>query len=214
MIAIMLPVVAIGIYGAVEYAGATSREFWANVLLYEQADIVAAAAVVGLLTAAMSTADSQLFALGTEVRSLYRGGNEDTALLLTRIAVVVFGVVAFVFSLFSGDQFALLAIASFRGTAMLGPLVLSAVLVRSRRAPGTEVPVATALALALFLGSLAGIVPSTVGPVRLDLLLLGSLALIAVASVVMRRRGNGGRARGQRPAPAGAPAAPGYAAGQ
>jgi SSS family solute:Na+ symporter len=205
VIAIMLPVVAIGIYGAVEYAGATSREFWANVLLYEQADIVAAAAVVGLLTAAMSTADSQLFALGTEVRSLYRGDSEDTALLLTRIAVVVFGVVAFVFSLFSGDQFALLAVASFRGTAMLGPLVLSAVLVRSRRAPGAEVPVATALALALFLGSLAGIVPSTVGPVRLDLLLLGSLALIAVASVVMRRRGNGGRARGQRPAPADAP---------
>jgi SSS family solute:Na+ symporter len=138
----------------------------------------------------MSTADSQLFALGTEVRSLYRGGDEDTALLLTRIAVVVFGVVAFVFSLFSGNEFALLAIASFRGTAMLGPMVLSAVLVRDGT-PGVEAPAATAVALALFLGSLAGIVPSMVGPVRLDLLLLGSLALVTVASVIARRRGDG-----------------------
>ena len=195
VILIMLPVVAIGMYGAVEYADATSREFWANVLLYEQADVVAAAAVVGLLTAAMSTADSQLFALGTEVRSLYRGDSEDTALLLTRVAVVVFGGVAFVFSLFSGDQFALLAIASFRGTAMLGPMVLSAVLVRRSHAPGPEVPAATAFGLALFLGSLAGVVPSMVGPLRLDLLLIGTLAVIAVLSVGVRGRRSGEETR-------------------
>jgi Na+/proline symporter len=129
------------------------------------------------------------------VRSLYRGDSEDTALLLTRIAVVVFGGVAFVFSLFSGDQFALLAIASFRGTAMLGPMVLSAVLVRRSHAPGPEVPAATAFGLALFLGSLAGVVPSMVGPLRLDLLLIGTLAVIAVLSVVVRGRRPGEETR-------------------
>lgn len=185
-LAILLPVVAIGMYGAVEYADATSREFWANVLLYEQLDVVAAAAVVGLLTAAMSTADSQLFALGTELRSLYYGESERTALLLTRVAIVVFGAAALAFSIVSSDELVLLALASFRGTALLGPMVLSGIL--AKRAPGRVVVGGTGLGLLIFLGSLAGVIPSMVGPLRLDLLLLAMLALLAVASVLRRRR--------------------------
>jgi hypothetical protein len=57
------------------------------------------------------------------------------------------------------------------------------------------VPVATALALALFLGSLAGVVPSMVGPLRLDLLLIGTLAVIAVLSVGVRGRRSGEETR-------------------
>lgn len=183
-IAILLPVIAIGMYGAVEYGGATSREFWSNVLLYEQANVVAAAAVVGLLTAAMSTADSQLFALGTEVRSLYRG-DEQTALRLTRVSVVFFGAAALVFSILSSDQLVLLALSSFRGTALLGPMVLSGIL--ARRAPGAEVAAATGVALVLFLGAEAGLIASFIGPIRTDLLLVGSLAVITVGSMLARR---------------------------
>jgi len=183
-IAILLPVIAIGMYGAVEYGGATSREFWSNVLLYEQANVVAAAAVVGLLTAAMSTADSQLFALGTELRSLYHG-DEKTALRLTRLSIVFFGAAALVFSILSSDQLVLLALSSFRGTALLGPMVLGGIL--ARRAPGAEVATATGVALVLFLGAEAGVVPASVGPIRTDLLLLGLLAAITVGSMLARR---------------------------
>ena len=182
---ILLPVVAIGMYGAVEYGDATSREFWSNVLLYEQADVVAAAAVVGLLTAAMSTADSQLFALGTEVRSLYHG-SEKRAILLTRVSVVVFGAAALIFSVVSSDQLVLLALASFRGTALLGPMVLAGVM--TSRPPGRTIVTATLLGLLLFLGLLGGFVPQTLGPLRTDLLLFALLSATAAGSVLYRRK--------------------------
>lgn len=185
MLLILLPVIAIGLYGAVAYAGADTRTFISSVLLFEQIDLVAAMAVVGLLAAVMSTADSQIFALGTELRSLMRG-DEKVVMRVTKVAVIFFGLAAMVFSVVSSDQLVLLALASFRGTAMLGPLVLAGVL--ARRPPGMEMLVATAFALVLFLGILAGVVPEMIGPVRLDLLLLGALGTLAVGSVVYRHR--------------------------
>lgn len=182
-IAILLPVVAIGMYGAVEYGDATTREFLSNVLLFEQAGIVGAAAVVGLLTAAMSTADSQLFALGTELRSML-SGDEDVALRRTKLAIVVFGILALLFSIFSSDQLVLLARVSFNGTALLAPLVIAGVF--STRRPGAENIVAAGGALVLFLGSLVGLVPEEIGPVRLDLLLLVGVALFTAATVLYR----------------------------
>lgn len=182
-IAILLPVVAIGMYGAVEYGEATTREFLSNVLLFEQSGLVGAAAVVGLLTAAMSTADSQLFALGTELRSML-SGDEDVVLRRTKLAIVVFGILALLFSVFSSDQLVLLARVSFNGTALLAPLVIAGVF--STRRPGVENIVAAGGALVLFLGSLVGAVPEEVGPIRLDLLLLVGVALFTAATVLYR----------------------------
>ena len=182
-IAILLPVVAIGMYGAVEYGEATTREFLSNVLLFEQTGFVAAAAIVGLLTAAMSTADSQLFALGTELRSLL-SGDEDVVLRRTKAAIVVFGVLALVFSIVSSDRLVLLARVSFNGTALLAPLVIAGVF--SSRPPGAENIAAAAAALALFLGSLVGVVPEMVGPFRLDLLLLVAVGLFTLTTVLYR----------------------------
>ncbi|MEX2402105.1 MAG: sodium:solute symporter family protein [Rhodothermales bacterium] len=185
-IVILIPVAAIGMYGAVRYPEATTREFLANVLLFEQSGIVGAACVVGLLTAAMSTADSQIFALGTELRSLLSG--ETTAVLKqTKRAILGFGLVALIFSVVSSDQLVLLARVSFNGTALVGPMVIAGVI--CRRAPGREVVVATAVGLILFILSLVGLVPSLVGPARLDLLLLVLLGIItAVSSVIHNRR--------------------------
>lgn len=182
-IIILLPVAVIGMYGAVQYPDATPREFLANVLLFEQSGIVGAAAVVGLLTAAMSTADSQIFALGTELRSLL-SGEERAVLRRTKVAIFGFGLVAMVFSVVSSDQLVLLARVSFNGTALVGPMVIAGVI--GRRAPGVEVVVATAAALLVFILSLAGAVPAEVGPARLDLLLLVLLGSITAASAIYR----------------------------
>jgi len=180
---ILLPVVAIGMYGGVEYADATTREFLSNVLLFEQSGLVAAAAVVGLLTAAMSTADAQIFALGTELRSLL-SGDEDVVLRQTKVAIILFGLAALGFSIVSSDELVLLARVSFNGTALLAPLVLAGVL--GDHTPGPEVIAAPALGLALFLASLLGLIPDTVGPARLDLLLLVAIALVTVGSILYR----------------------------
>jgi SSS family solute:Na+ symporter len=182
-IAILLPVVAIGMYGAVEYGEATTREFLSNVLLFEQSGFVAAAAIVGLLTAAMSTADSQLFALGTELRSLL-SGDEHAVLRRTKVAIIVFGILALIFSVFSSDQLVLLARVSFNGTALLAPLVIAGVF--STQKPGAENIAAAAAALVLFLGSLVGVVPEEIGPFRLDLLLLMVVGAFTATTVLYR----------------------------
>lgn len=184
-IVILLPVVAIGMYGAVFYGEASTREFLANVLLFEQSNLVAAACIVGLFTAAMSTADSQLFALGTELRSLL-SGDEKVVLRQTKIAIVCFGIAALAFSVVSSDQLVLLARVSFNGTALLAPMILGGVFLR--RAPGVEVLYATALGLVLFLGSLVGVVSDMVGPFRLDLFLLVAIAVVTALSALLRHR--------------------------
>ena len=76
----ILPTVAIGMYGVVNYGEKSMSEFLARVLIFDQAPLIAAAVTVGLIAAAMSTADSQIFALGTELRSLLKG--EERAVLM------------------------------------------------------------------------------------------------------------------------------------
>lgn len=181
---VILPTLAIGLYGAVAHAGADTADFLAAVLIAEQAPAVAATVAVGLVAAAMSTADSQLFALGGELRSLMRG---DPAAVMrrTRVAIVLFAAAAFAFAVVSSDQLVLLARVSFAGTAILAPLVLFAVL--DERGPPRAVIPLTALALAAFLATLAGVLPEAVGGVRADLLIFGVLALACAAIAVTRR---------------------------
>ena len=152
-------------------------------VLYCQADIIAAAAVIGLLAAAISTADSQIFALGSELRSLL-SGDEQRILLFTRIAILFFGLAAMVFSIFSSDELVLLARVSFAGTSLVGPLVLAGIF--SRRPPGPEVIIAAAVGVLLFLASLLNLIPSMIGPLRLDLLLLLAIGAFTLTSVRYR----------------------------
>jgi len=180
---ILLPTVAIGMYGAIHYAGAPTRDFLAGVLLFEQADFIAAAVVIGLLAAAISTADSQIFALGSELRSLL-SGDKQSVLIYTRIAILFFGLAAMVFSIFSSDELVRLALVSFAGTSMVGPLVLAGIF--SRRPPGPEVIIAAAVGVLLFLASLLNLIPSMIGPLRLDLLLLLAIGAFTLASVHYR----------------------------
>ena len=104
---VILPTMGIGLYGALSYPELTTADFLARVLIQDQAPYIAALVAVGLTAAAMSTADSQLFALGAELRSLSRSSPERT-MLQARLAIGLFALAAFIFSVVSSDQLVLL----------------------------------------------------------------------------------------------------------
>jgi len=182
---ILLPIIAIGMYGAVYYGQVPAREFLSQVLLFEQTDAVGAIVVIGLIAAAVSTSDSQIFALGTELRSLL-SGKEKRVMFTTRVAVLCFGLAALIFSIITTDQLVLLARVSFAGTSILGPLVIAGIF--AKRVPGMELIAATGAGLLIFLASLLHLIPDMVGPFRLDLLLLIVLGVFALVDSLYRTR--------------------------
>jgi len=181
---VILCTIPMGMYGAVHYADANTSDFLGKTLIADQLPIIAAAVVVGLIAASISTADSQLFALGTELRSMLKG-DEQKLMLITKLAIICFALGALIVAIFSNNQLVLLARVSFAGTAMLAPFILVALLMS--RAPGKEVIVATAIALAVFLASVAGLIEDKIGSTRLDLLLILSLSTFVALSVVCRQ---------------------------
>ncbi|MGI9270347.1 MAG: sodium:solute symporter family protein [Woeseiaceae bacterium] len=181
---VILATIPIGFFGAVEYAGAPVTEFLVGTLIHDQAPLIAAAVAIGLIAAAISTADSQLFALGAELRSMM-SGDEKTVMHRTRLSIFGFAAGSLIVALMSSDQLVLLARVSFAGTALLGPFILGGILMK--RAPGIEIIVATGVALLLFLASVVGTIPQMVGSIRLDLLLLAILSTIAVLSSLFRK---------------------------
>lgn len=166
---VILPTIAIGFYGAIEYGNLPMNEYLANALLFDQVGWVAAAAVIGLIAAALSTSDSQIFALGTELRSLLTG-DEGQILNITRLAIAFFALATLVFSIISSDQLVLLTRVSFAGTAMMGPMVLAAVL--SKKVPHKAIIGLTSVGLVIFLASVLGLIPGMIAGIRMDLLLL------------------------------------------
>jgi SSS family solute:Na+ symporter len=183
-ILIILPTAFIGMYGALRYPDAATSDFLSQVLLYEQPDFIAAIAVVGLLAAGLSTTDSQIFAMGTELRSLIKG-DEKKVLRIARLGIFGFAIIAMIFSILASDQLVMLARVSFAGTAMLAPMILTGVL--TKKTMGNEIIIATAVALVTFILSLLGVIPSEVGPIRMDLFLLVSLGLFSVVSYMVRK---------------------------
>jgi len=177
---ILIPTVIIGLYGAVYYGEVPTRESLSQVLLFDQWEPVAALVVIGLLAAAISTADSQIFALGTELRSLLKG-DEKKVLVWTRLAIMGFGLGALAFSIFSGDQLVLLALKSFAGTALMGPMILVGIF--SERGAGRSIVVVTSIALALFLLSLAGKISGSVLGLRIELALALAVGAYALSCI-------------------------------
>ena len=183
---VILPTIAIGMYGAVRYSEASTAEFLGQALLYDQAGLVAAAAIIGLLAAAISTSDSQIFALGSELRSLLQDKNEKRVLMITKVFIVVFAAIAYVFSLVSNDQLAILALTAFAGTGILGPMIIAGILRKSP--PGLEIVIATALGLITFLLSLLHLLPFSSGNWRQDwVVIMVVLGVVALGSSVLRR---------------------------
>ena len=181
---VIFPTIIIGFYGAVRYPDATVADFLGHVLLRDQPGFIAAAAIIGLMAAAMSTSDSQLFAMGNEVRGLIskKGGE---SLIPIKIAIVSFAIAALVFSLFSSDQLVLLARTSFAGTAMMGPLVILAIV--TKKPQGWFMILISGIGLMAFVLSEAGILPKMVGGFRMDLFLMMCLALCGLGNYLVKK---------------------------
>ena len=171
---VILPTMFMGMYGAILYPDSSVQEFIGHVLLYDQAPAIGALGLIGLIAAAISTSDSQIFALGTELRSLLTM-DDRKALSVTRVFILVFAVLALIFSILSSEHLVLLARTSFAGTAMLGPLILMGIL--SKKKPGLLIPICTVLAILVFVLSSAGFIPGNFGSIEIEMLLFSFLLL-------------------------------------
>ena len=183
-IMVILPTVAIGMYGAVRYPNASTSDFLTRVLLYDQPAVVAAITVIGLIAAALSTSDSQIFALGAEFRSILKG--DDKKLIRSaRLALVFFAAAALVFSILSSNQLVLLARVSFAGTSLMAPMIFAAIL--SSKPPGFEIVVLTFAGLLIFIGFLFGLFPAELAGLRIETFLLLCLGIVVLVSLFYRR---------------------------
>ena len=182
---VILATIFIGMYGAVEYPNATAQEFWGKALLYDQLHPVAGLAIVGLFAACLSTTNSQIFALGNELRSLLPG-DEKKSMRITKIFLFVFSVLVMIFASLMGDQIALAGTGKFYRNFHVCTCYSCRGSMKGK--PGKELMVISMIALVVFLASLGGIVPSKIGAMQLDILLyiftFGSTAV----SVILRGR--------------------------
>ncbi|PZX51443.1 sodium:solute symporter family protein [Algoriphagus chordae] len=176
---VILPTAFIGLYGAIKYPDASTADFLTNALLFDQAVPVAALAVVGLFAACLSTTNAQIFALGTELRSLL-SGTDKTNMRITKISILVFSLIVLVFSTYMSDELVLLARVSFTGTSMIAPVVLGAVIFSK---PPKSLIILSTLALGTFILSLLEIVPGKIAGQPLDYLMYG--VLFVVTAIIM-----------------------------
>ena len=179
---VILPTIIIGMYGAIYYADATTSEFLGSVLLGEQHEMIAALIIIGLFAAAMSTSDSQLFAMGNEIKGLL-GLKEDDNLRPVRFVILLFALSALIFSLLSSDELVLLARLSFSGTALMGPMIMLGVF--SNRPQGFAMILLSFLALLIFILSNLGWFPKQILSFRTDLLLMIQLGVAALINFLI-----------------------------
>jgi len=178
-ILVILPTAFIGLYGAVKYPDVPTAEFLSAALLFDQASPVAALAVVGLFAACLSTTNAQIFALGTELRSLLSGSDKGN-MRITQLAILVFSLIVLGFSTIMSDELVMLARVSFAGTSMIAPVVLAAVIFKN---PPKSLLILSGLALTYFVLSLLGLVPAGFAGLQTDAAMY--CILIPVSAVIM-----------------------------
>ncbi len=176
---VILPTAFIGLYGAVKYPDSSTADFLSAALLFDQANPIAALAVVGLFAACLSTTNAQIFALGTELRSLLSGSDKGN-MRITQLAILVFSLIVLVFSTYMSNELVLLARVSFAGTSMIAPVVLGAVIFKN---PPKSLIVVSALALGYFILSLLEWVPAGFAGLPTDAAMY--CVLVPVTALVM-----------------------------
>ena len=181
---VILPTIIIGLYGSIYYTKASTAEFLGGVLLSEQNNVIASLTIIGLFAAAMSTSDSQLFAMGNEVRGLMQL-KESQSLRPIRLFILLFSISALLFSLISSDELVLLARLSFSGTAIMGPLIILGIL--ANKPQGLFMVWISLLGLLVFILTQLNILPLKIGLLRMDLLIMIVLSLCAFANYLFKK---------------------------
>lgn len=173
---VILPTLFIGMYGAVFLSESSSPEFWKEVLVNRQIPFIGALAMIGLLAASMSTADSQLHSLRREFTGSVKPGSVNKS--NNFIILTFFFLAAYFLSLVATNELVLLARVSFTGTALLAPMVLIA-FTSSNKKSHRYIPLITGVALVVFLSSNFGLTPSSVFGVRVDLSLMVTVFILS-----------------------------------
>lgn len=169
---IILPTIFIGLYGAMRYSGAPTDAFLFGTLVTEQHAIVGALAIIGLIAAAMSTVDSQLFAIQAEVANYKKSRNKN------KLFIIAFGIVALLLSIFSSRELVLLARVSFAGTSLLAPMTFVAIFSKNKH--DNLLPIITLFSLVFYLtASFTTWNPVADLGIRLDILLLSVNTVVA-----------------------------------
>lgn len=185
-ILVILPTAFMGMYGAVVYPDATTSEFLNKTFIADQSDFIGAIVMIGIIAAAISTSDSQLFALGGELRSILKGEDEKMV-RYARIGIFFFAVMALIFALMTTDELVLLARTSFVGTSLLAPLIFTGIFYENSKNLKL-IPVATLIGIIIFVASLMGWIPNKIIGIRMDLFLLGILSIFALSMITMDKR--------------------------
>lgn len=174
---VILPALVIGFRGVV-VAPDDPSGFLTRVLIGHIPAWIAGVFVVGIVAAAMSTADSQILAVGTEWATALGQGpiaERKYANLTTKMVAATLAIAALVLAQSDIRSLVLFSINSFIGTSLLLPLIVGAC---SRSRP-TALPLmfVSVLALVVFVLSLAGVIPPRIANLRIELGLYGILAL-------------------------------------
>ncbi|AYN66774.1 sodium:solute symporter family protein [Euzebyella marina] len=179
-ILVILPTLFMGMYGAILYPDSSTQDFIGHVLLYDQAPAIATLGLIGLVAAAISTSDSQIFALGSELRSLLN--LEDAkSIKITRFFIVVFGLLALIFSIVSTEHLVLLARTSFTGTAIMAPMILTGIL--SSKKLTSLMPLVTLGGLLFFILSKLSVMPTQFFGIQSELILFATLITASLVEV-------------------------------
>ncbi len=176
----------IGLYGAVAIPAKTGPEFIGKLIL-EQNPVIGAVALIGILAAAMSTSDSQFFALGSEINNAlgrFSRKLKVSPIVFVKLVILVFCIASFIVAMKSSQGIISLAVAGFMGTALMAPMILTAILCKGRSF-NSVIPVVTVISLVVFLVSLFGLVPKMIMGLRIDLILLAINTVITISVVLI-----------------------------
>ncbi|MEL6254703.1 MAG: sodium:solute symporter family protein [Bacteroidota bacterium] len=181
-ILVILPTAFMGMYGAMLYPDASTPDYLNLMFIKDQANIIGAIVMVGLLAAAISTSDSQIFALGAEIRSILSGKDEEMV-KIARLSIFAFAIIALIFALLTSDELVALARTSFAGTSLLAPMIFAGIF--HKKASSLKIlPIFTMLGILLFVASQFKIVPSNLFGIRMDLFIL---LILSVLTLILTR---------------------------
>lgn len=167
-ILVILPTLFIGLRSV---ALSTDGDFLLHLIGHDAPPFFYALFIVGVLASAMSTADSQLLAIGTEWSSALVGKDDiqqhPSARLLVKSIGIVVALLALVLAQSSFKSLILFSINSFIGTSLLLPIIVASLL-KSTAWRGILIA-ASVLAVLIFIAVMLNILPHKVFELRIEL---------------------------------------------
>ncbi len=166
VILVITPTIFIGFQGSLM----GKDDFLLEILQTQIPPIFYALFIIGVLSASMSTSDSQLMAIGTEWASLLSKdkllGNKN-AKLLVKLTALFCSIAALILAQSPFKSLILFSINSFIGTSFLLPIIYSI------KAPHAKniLALTSFICVSVFMTSLLGFVPKYVLHVRIELIL-------------------------------------------